>query len=104
MYMYMTGFDDEESQKYGIVVIGYYLGGFYSKFKHTTAGMSMRPYFVSFPFHVSSIHLCTDDPMKRALIASMMMILNREGRVKRKVHCGKFFSPSPCSAPLQLEL
>ena len=85
--MIMTALEDDETQKAGIVMVGYNIGPRrVMDRKAAFAIQSIRRYL---PFYLASVHYCYDDFRSRPMMTVAMLVMGGTTRVRFRAHYGE---------------
>ena len=83
----MAMLDDEETQKRGVVGLMYYMGQVQAEFDAEV--FRQAPKLMNWlPLRYSSLHMCHDDPMIRALAPILKLQIGRMRRARLRMHDG----------------
>jgi hypothetical protein len=85
--MVMSALEDEETQKAGMVMVGYNTGPKSCMDIQAVWGvMKLRRVL---PFRVVGMHYCYDDFKMRPMMTLAMLIMGSHGRMRFRAHYGK---------------
>lgn len=86
--MVMTALEDEQTQKNGIVLVGYNIGPKRTvDVKAVFAVQGVKRYL---PLRIGSIHYCYDDMKFRPMMTVAMLIMGVTNRIRLRGHYGTF--------------
>ena len=90
-YIMMTALEDEQTQKLGIVMVGYNCGPNRTvDRKSAFAIQSLRRHL---PMRMVSIHYCYDDFKMRPMMTIAMLVMGASQRVRFRAHFGTLRIP-----------
>ena len=84
----MNALEDEEVQKKGFVIVGYYVGSqgtdrhFREVMKH---GRMLQD---ALPHRTPGVHFCFDDPRLRPLALFVQNVMSKDYRLRFRIHYG----------------
>lgn len=85
--MTMTAVEDEDTQKSGLVIVGYNMGP--RRVIDRKAAFAIQSLRKHLPFHLASIHYCHDDFRSRPMMTVAMLVMGATTRVRFRAHYGK---------------
>jgi hypothetical protein len=87
--MIMAALEDEETQKAGIVMVGYNMGP--NRIMDRKAAFSVQSVKRHLPCRIGSIHYCYDDFRFRPMMTVAMLIMGPVNRVRFRAHYGTYY-------------
>ena len=84
----MTALEDVETQKNGIVMVGYNMGA--KRVVDRELAFSIQFVMRMLPFRMVSIHYCYDDVRFRVMITLAMLMMGASRRVRMRAHYGNY--------------
>ena len=85
--MVMAALEDEDTQKAGVVMVGYNMGAKLELDCHAVwAIMKLRR---ALPIRVVGMHYCYDDFKTRPMMSLAMLVMGSHGRMRFRAHYGK---------------
>jgi hypothetical protein len=86
-YLFMAAVEDEETQKRGLVTIGYMVGKFIGK-TNSELNKRLARDLEWLPVRMTGVHICYDDPKLRAWKPLAMLLMGRHLRLRTRIHDG----------------
>jgi hypothetical protein len=83
----MAAFEDEETQKKGVVLIPYNIGATHA-FDRRNSYIHARLTGI-LPIRVAGLHGCTQDPRQHTLMSLALNFIGTNMRVRTRIHFGK---------------
>lgn len=87
----MAAFEDEETQKRGVVLIPYNIGSPYA-FDRRSSYLHARLTWI-LPVRVAGLHGCSQDPRQRTLMNLALNFIGTKMRLRTRIHFGKPLVP-----------
>lgn len=87
-YVVMAALEDVETQKMGIVMIGFNMGS--KRVVDRQAAFAVNSLKRYVPFRVGSIHYCYDDMRFRVMMTMAMLLMGAMQRVRFRAHFGNY--------------
>ena len=88
--MVMTALQDVETQKLGLVLVGYNMGE--KRVVDRMAVYAIQKVRKVLPMRVMGMHYCYDDFKLRPMMTLAMLVMGATGRVRFRAHYGAFLS------------
>jgi hypothetical protein len=85
--MAMTALEDSDTQKSGIVLVGYNMGEM--RLVDRPAVWAIQRLRKVLPMRVVGMHYCYDDFKMRPMMSIAMLVMGATGRVRFRAHYGK---------------
>lgn len=86
-YMIMTALEDDETQKAGVVMVGYNIGP--RRVMDRKAAFAIQSIRGHLPFYLASVHYCYDDFRSRPMMTVAMLVMGATNRVRFRTHYGQ---------------
>eukprot|EP00980_Cylindrotheca_fusiformis_P012697 scaffold3103_cov136-Cylindrotheca_fusiformis.AAC.35 len=86
-YVFMSMLESEETQKKGIVVLGYVIGEF--RDKENRPGLGKLAMMVnSLPMHMAGFHFCCDDYKQYLMLSALIHLFPKDHAARFRIHYG----------------